>query len=314
MTIDASFLPPDFSGDVQIFTTVSTVEVQQWVTWKKPRGVSMIYMLCIGGGGGGGGGRTRASGVSGGGGGSGANSGLTNLIINASFVPDILYVSVGAGGLGGSAGAAGAIGITSAISVDATSNTTSMLLRSNANGAGGGAAGVTGTAAAGTAPVIAGLSNMVLAALGIYTTYAGLVGRVGGQSGGSMTNTGGVISNTGLSSVTWPMKSSGGGASISTGDVATLVGELDANGGNSASKSIPNTVPALSGDYDGSSAETNWAPFYCGGAIGGASRDTGVGGNGGWGSIGVGGAGGGAGTTGGRGGDGGDGLVVIISW
>lgn len=80
------------ASDVQIFTNPSTVTNVQWCTWKKPRGKSMMHILCIGGGGGGGGGFTRTAGNAGGGGGSGGGSAQTRVTLPLFYVPDILYV------------------------------------------------------------------------------------------------------------------------------------------------------------------------------------------------------------------------------
>ena len=59
--LDLGHLPNWQKCDIQKFTTVSTVTNTQWLTWLKPRGTSMVHIICIGGGGGGGGGFTRAA-------------------------------------------------------------------------------------------------------------------------------------------------------------------------------------------------------------------------------------------------------------
>ena len=63
--LDALHLPGMTRGNVQVFTRVSTVTNTQWLTWQKPRGVSMLQAIVIGGGGGGGGGFTRAAAAAG---------------------------------------------------------------------------------------------------------------------------------------------------------------------------------------------------------------------------------------------------------
>ena len=64
--LDVGFLPQGFKGNLQIFTAPASVTNLQWQTWRKPRGYTHVYMLCVGGGGGGGGGFTRVAGNAGG--------------------------------------------------------------------------------------------------------------------------------------------------------------------------------------------------------------------------------------------------------
>jgi hypothetical protein len=66
--------------------------------WVKPRGASMVRMLLIGAGAGG-----RAGSTSGGGTGGGSGA-VTQWIGPAIFIPDVLQISIGAGGASGSAG------------------------------------------------------------------------------------------------------------------------------------------------------------------------------------------------------------------
>lgn len=73
-----------YTGAVQVFA--------------KPKGCSMLYILAVGGGSGGTNGATALGGRGGGGG----NVFVT--ILPAVFVPDIVYVSVGAGGISGNTG------------------------------------------------------------------------------------------------------------------------------------------------------------------------------------------------------------------
>src|SRR6266550_2885913 len=59
-----------------------------WFVWEKPRGCSMIYMMCYGSGGGGGGGFSAAAAAARGGGGGGASGAFSQLLVAAFFVPD----------------------------------------------------------------------------------------------------------------------------------------------------------------------------------------------------------------------------------
>ena len=68
--IDFSHIPNGTTADIQEFTASAS----SWQTWRKPRGVSLINILCIGGGGGGGGGFVTSANASRGGGGGGASS------------------------------------------------------------------------------------------------------------------------------------------------------------------------------------------------------------------------------------------------
>lgn len=74
-------------------------------TWTKPRGVSMVHFLLIGAGAGG---RIGVAGSTGGaGGGSGA---VTRWIGPAMFVPDVLRITIGAGGISNNAGGSTVLG------------------------------------------------------------------------------------------------------------------------------------------------------------------------------------------------------------
>ena len=114
--------------------------------WVKPRGASMVRMLLIGGGAGG---RPSTTSAGGGGGGSGA---VTEWIGPAIFIPDVLRVSVGAGG------ASNAAGGNTTIVYQAKDGTGYNLL--TANGAASNTAG-------------AAFSNNYFGAAGIFNSVAG---------------------------------------------------------------------------------------------------------------------------------------------
>ena len=78
--------------------------------WNKPRGISSILITAIGGGGGGGGGFSAASGSNKAGGGGGGSGSISRLYLPAFVIPDVLEITVGAGGSGGATTVAGSSG------------------------------------------------------------------------------------------------------------------------------------------------------------------------------------------------------------
>ena len=110
--IDEFYFPSNTFGDVKMFYCAgSSGAAGNWQEWVKPRGCSLITMVCIGSGSGGGAGFTRASGAAGGGGGGGGSSGASRLIIPAFMVSDRLYIQVAIGGAGVAAGGSGNSGV-----------------------------------------------------------------------------------------------------------------------------------------------------------------------------------------------------------
>jgi len=114
--------------------------------WVKPRGVSMARIMIIGAGAGG---RSGGVGAGGGGGGSGA---VTQWIGPAIFIPDVLRISLGAGGASNSAG------VETIVIYQAKNGNGYTLL--NANGGGSQTAG-------------AATTNNYFGASGIYKSIAG---------------------------------------------------------------------------------------------------------------------------------------------
>jgi hypothetical protein len=242
-------------------------------TWVKPRGASMIRIMLIGAGGGGGNGSSTAGG---GGGGSGA---VTSWIGPAIFIPDILYVGCGTGGIAANQG-----GFTNI--VYKAKNDENLLLESTGgNGASGSTQGAGGTA----------MTANYFTASGIFTSIAGQAG-----AGGSATGAGGNVS---ASSTTFLSGGAGGAGSNTNvgGRVTPNYGYLrlentPAGGATAAGNGYFITQPILVG---------------CGGA--GGTTSTSVGTAGGRGGIGCGGGGGGEDANPG-GAQGGDGAVFIWSW
>jgi hypothetical protein len=309
--LDLFNLPPRVTGDVQIFNLPSTATSVQWHSWIKPRGINMLHMIAISGGGGGGGGFSAAASSARGGGGSGGSSGISRLTIPAIFVPDRLYIQVGAGGQGvGSGGGTAGSGTLSYVCAAIPTATPGTIQAMNVflvSGAAGPAGGGTGTGAAvgalGAAGTIATIGAMPLGHMGNFDLIAGTAGVAGGAVAGANGTAQSIPTAT-------PFWGATGGAGTTSADFAG--GAFTAQADSLLSEMRPATPAA--GSNPGSSGLTCWAPFYSFGGGGGSASNAGVGGAGGNGGYGTGGGGGGGGTTGGRGGDGGSGLVIIIGW
>lgn len=294
------------STDVQIFNRPSNVTNTQWTTYQKPRGKSMLSILCIGGGAGGGGGFTGAAASARGGGGGGGSSAVTRVVVPLYLLPDILYIQVGAGGLGvGSGGGTAGAGILSYVAVFPNTTAANVLAVSgNAGAVGGGTGTAAAVGAAGTAGTVATIANMPLAGLGVFQLIAGHLGIAGGAVAGG--------SPTGQSIPTTSVITMGGcgGAGTTSADFAG--GLISATANTFLSENRPSGAAA--GSNPGSDGTQVNKPFFSFSGLGGSSSNTGVGGAGGNGAIGAGGGGGGGGTTGGRGGNGGNGIVIMTAW
>ena len=167
-------------GDIQVFNPIRT----NWQTWVKPKGVTMCYMLAIGGGAGGGAGFQRQS-ANGGGGGGGQCSGVARFMVPAFLLPDQLFIQVGEGGRGGvgpsGTGAGGAGGI-SYISLGRSTLVPNVLFQSSATAPGGGGQGISGGGGtAGTLATVAVSTNPLLQ-LGIFSASVTTVAATAGGS------------------------------------------------------------------------------------------------------------------------------------
>jgi len=241
-------------------------------TWVKPRGASMVRFMLIGAGGGGG----NGSGTSGGGG--GGSGAITSWIGPALFIPDILNIRVGSGGVGNTAGDPSLIYYRS-------SNGENLLLRAN----GGGGGGTTAGGSAGNP-----MSRNQFTASGIFTSLQGQNGAAGGSTGAG--------SSVALTNIF--LSGGAGGSGSATGS----------GGGISVNYGYPNiTVTAIGGTTAAKDGYFLTQPILvgCGGA-GGSTNATGLGSGGGRGGIGCG--GGGSGEDASSGGRGGDGAVFIWAW
>lgn len=288
-----------------MFTAPATVTNNQWHTWIKPRGKSMVNIICIGGGAGGGGGFTGATTTARGGGGGGGSSGGSRFVGSLALLPDVLYAQVGAGGIGvGSGGGAAGSGVFSYVTIAPNVTASNALLISgNAAPVGGGTGTGAAAGAAGTAGTLATAPNCALSGLGMFFAIGGQLGIIGAAA----SNTAGgaqVIPVTGCLTM-------GGGSGAGVSTVGQVGGAITAISGSYFSEMAPSAA-AIGADGCGGIMLFKGLFSYCG--MGGGSADNAVGGNGGNGGPGSGGGGGGGGTTGGRGGDGGNGLVIFVSW
>lgn len=280
-----------------------------WQTWYKPRGISMVGMVCVGSGAGGGGGRGAAAGGAAGGGGSGGGSGVSRYLFPAFVLPDNLYVLVGSGGPGGAGGSSanggtGTAGQLSYVGVYPNITAQNLLAISGAAAAtagGGGTNAAAGTA--GAASTIATSTGAVLSQWAVSQIFvAGVIGLIGGSQAGAAGSdvtigTGCLISGAASGAGKTSADFAGGGtlALASTPFIAIPGGPAGGNNGGDGFWFKPH-------------------PFVYGPGGGGASNST-TGGAGGNGIFGSGGAGGGGGVTvGGAGGAGGDGTVIFYSW
>jgi len=302
--LDLNHIPRETVVDVQTFTgIVTTATGEQWQTWVKPRGVGMVNINCIGGGAGGGAGFTDIAGNARGGGGGGGGSGQGSVIIPAHYLPDILFVSVGAGGQPGADGMISYVSIFH--SYNAAIVSTNILCCSGAAAATAGTAGTGAAAGAGgSAGTIATSTAMPRGTLGNYSFIAGQVGAAGGVQ------TGGVGASLAVPTSGVCCTGGAGGAGVTASNFAG--GAFSALTGSWFSDIRP--VAAASGGNNGAGGFHIKKPLFSFGGCGGSSSNSTAGGKGGPGAYGSGGGGGGGGTTGGTGGTGGPGLVIITAW
>ena len=279
----------------------------------KPYGIQFIHMICIGGGGAGGAGATLASGSTGGGGGGGA-AGITTGIFPADFLPDTVYVSVGAGGAGGIG--AGAAGELSAIYLlNQISTTTNGILLSAPGGNGGGTTTTSAGGAAGTLVSAATITSMPAASIGIFTSMDGPAGALGGSE---VTAPAAGVGSSVIALASSIVCGGAGGGSLGASNFRFSGGSVAAT--TNASGNI--NLPTISAGTSSTPAQAQngtfiFAPHFVSLGGAGGAGDTTIIKPGGIGGMGSGGGGGGAGRTGfgsGNGGNGGNGIVIISCW
>jgi hypothetical protein len=268
--LDLFNIPTPQTANYQEFYGGTNVNTRTWV---KPRGASMVRFLLIGGGGGG----ANGSSTEGrGGGGSGV---VTSWIGPAMFVPDILNVIVGRGGI------ANTSGIGSYIYYYGVGDFY-LLLEANAGSRSNSTTGGAGGSA---------MTVNQFTASGIFTSIAGQAGTAGSATGAGTNQT--ASTTTFLSGGAGGAGSNGGtGGSVTPNYGYTVLPATTAGGTVAGANGYFITQPILVG---------------CGGA--GGTTSTSVGSAGGRGGIGCGGGGAGEDATNG-GGRGGDGAVFIWAW
>lgn len=310
MSFGFAHLPNLYEGsDVQMFTLPTSNSGLGWHVWNKPRGKTMLDLLLVGGAGGGGGGFSGIAGSGRGGGGGGACSGFAHVVIPLIYLPDVLYVQIGAGSQGVTVGQAadGVISFVCCQPGTATLNGDTVAASQGTAPKGGN----TGTAIAagngGTPGTASTLSIMPIAGSGQVTFIVGVAGSIGGVPAGAA----GPNNPQNLTGImTWP---GGGGGGTTSADFAGS--DQRAGTVGLLQEAVGGAAPA--GSNDGASGRLLLPPrypLYSTSGCGGASSNAGVGGIGGDGGPGSGGGGGGGGTTGGRGGKGGDGFAIFTCW
>lgn len=304
--MDLFHLPKSPNFDEQVFWPMDNTSAG-WIPWYKPRGCSMLRAICLSGGAGGGGARGGAAGANKGGGGGGGSSGIVSLTIPLMFVPDALYIHVGAGGAGGAGGSgangsSGENGLLTQVSLYPTAVQDRAYFLATLDGPNGGGAGTnTQPGTGGSGALLSGKVNNPLCCFGIFDAIAGIAGFAGGDDAGvagtdiTVGTASMILGGAGGGGVAAADTAGGGAAAVaSTVFKAWTGGPAGANAGSAAFKHLMLTYGGLGGG--GSNATT-------GGAGGNATMP------------GAGGGGGGAGVTvGGSGGNGGPGLVIMTCW
>jgi len=230
--------PTPQGANIQIFNAGETNATQSWV---KPQGASFVWFTLIGAGGGG----AASDGSSfGGSGGSGA---VTNCMVPAFLIPDVLTVLVGIGGAKGSVPGSGG-------GSNGTDGTASAIYYNGINGylllsANGGGQGIVGSYGSGGA---ASSSN--------YFSCMGFFQSIAGQSANStLTNSsttflGGGTSTSGTNTVNYGYTNTSNGISQIQPIIVSSGGILNAsgNGGNagfgSGGGGTPISITAIGGN------------------------------------------------------------------
>lgn len=299
------FIPTENPLIKERFLGWATVTNTQWRAWRVPAGLTMLSFLVIGGGGSGAGGANSAGGNATGAGG-GGSSGVTRLLIQSRFLPEVIYLQVGAGGASVAGNVAGNPGILSYVAANPNTTASNIFAVSGAAAPGGGVVAGTG----GVAGTIAVIAAMPLAGLGVYNMIAGQVGTAGALVGAGVSQTIPVTSVITMGGV------AGGGCSavagFNGGGITAITGSL-----------LSTYCPAVGGPLGTGVAGQNGSggfeilfPHFFTPGLGGGGSNTNTAGNGGNAYIGSGGGGGGTanGAVGGRGGTGGQGLIEITGW
>lgn len=158
--------PTPQGANIQIFQAPVRSATTAWTTeWVKPQGASMVWFTLIGAGGGGGGVDATDT-FFGAGGGSGA---VTNCMVPAFLIPDVLQIRIGTGGFAGTTATSGGSGTITTIFYQQKGTGGYTLL--TANGGAGGAAGSGGNASAAAGGAASTSTNF--SAAGFFQSVAG---------------------------------------------------------------------------------------------------------------------------------------------
>jgi hypothetical protein len=319
ITISAS------SNGVAVTSTASTgapgatftLMTPQWQTWRKPRGIKWVYMLGVGGGGSGGTGINTA--VTGGGPSGGGSGSQTVAMVPAMFVPDVLYIAAGNGGVSQTtSGVPGLPGLPTYVAIEADTGmdfNKNLLWANPGNVTSATVATPTTGGQPGTAASPALIGYMPLAGRGFYNQISGQASTSGSLgTGGALTlPTTGLICTAGTAGG----GTNTGGVSGAGGDISLPTGVLGSDffttlsGGSQAVTS----TPAKNGsNFIARNFIMNYGGTGGGGATTTAGGSSGAGGDG---APGCGGGGSGSGTSTNttlKSGAGGPGFVFILSW
>lgn len=302
------------AADVQVFTGTSTAAGNDWQTWLKPRGKTMLDLLLISKGGNGGTGVIGAVSTAAGGGGGGSAS-QTRVRMPLYLLPDVLYLSL--------AGISTTNAIASYVTVCMSKLTAGagapvandVLAVSNGGGNGGNAAGATAGAAGAAGGVVAATAMPIGG--NFMSALAGQAGIIGGTTGAAAALT---LPVTGLL-ITGGTGGAGLGASASAGTAGgsfTVAGQFPAHAGGLGT-AVATTPP---GDGNRGYQPISKLFYNYGGTGGGSTHGSATGGGlvqskGGHGAYGSGGGGMGGALTGssaGAIGMGGPAICIITCW
>jgi hypothetical protein len=186
--------PTPQGANIQIFNVGGATS-----EWVKPQGASFVWFTLIGGGGAGGNGSTSGIG-DGAGGGSGA---VTNCMVPAFLIPDVLQISVGRGGLTTNADGTATV-------INYVSKATYELLRAEFGGGGTAASGNTNGSPGGAGG--AATPSNYFSCMGFYQSIAGQTGDVGANDTISATTflCGGTATDTKTSNYGYSVKNQAG--------------------------------------------------------------------------------------------------------
>ena len=301
------------AASVELFIGSSPVAGQDWMTWRKPRGKSMINILLIGRGGNGGAGAIGANSTAAGGGG-GGSGGQTQITIPLILLPDILYISLA--GVGTNSSQASFVTIQPKMTAGSGSPIANdVLIMANGGANGGAAAGAT----AGAAGAGGGSATGSAMPLGFNsaTTSSGQAGIIGGVA---VTAANLTLPLTGL----LVTGGTGGGGLPAAATAGTNGGSINGAG---AFPTILGGVGSATATTAADSGLIGTQPisklmYYMGGTGGASTHGTATGGglvqsNGGNGAYGCGGGGSGGALTGsvaGRIGFGGQAICIVTCW